>query len=165
VNESEKYRIRLSKNFEKTQTKLIRDRYPKNRKAVIEFTERINKLVTILRVDPRLNPPLGHLEPWPKNMNLAEWEFWKLEFKMPQLRGAAEKGRIIYLLNAALKEVVLIWIYTHAEYEKRPQDKDIKKRLLESIESIESGDFFEENNISETVLEDERQQKDGELEE
>lgn len=163
MSDSENYLIKLSNNFKKTQKKLIRDRYRKNRKAATEFIELIAQLVTILSVDPRLTPPLGHLEPWPPNMNLAEWELWKLEFKMPQLRGAAEKGRIIYLLNAALKEVILIWIYTHAEFKKRPPDKLIKKRLLESIES---GEFFEENNISETVSEDKRQQKEeGELEE
>ena len=151
MDESEKYLIKLSKNFEKTQKKLISDRYRKNRKAVIEFTELITKLIHILEVDPYLRPPVGHLEPWPKNINFKDWQLWKLEFKMPQLRGAAEKGRIIYLLNAALKEVVLIWIYTHAEFKKRPPDKDIKKRLLEVIES---GEFFEVNKIHETASED-----------
>lgn len=161
MNESENYLIKLSNNFEKTQKKLIRDRYRKNRKAATEFTELIAKLVTILSVDPRLTPPLGHLEPWPPNINFTEWELWKLEFKMPQLQGAAEKGRIIYLLNATVKEVVLIWIYTHAEFKKRPPDKLIKKRLLEAIES---GEFFETNKIYETASEEEIRQKNGEEE-
>lgn len=43
MNESENYLIKLSNNFEKTQKKLIRDRYPKNRKAATEFTELIAK--------------------------------------------------------------------------------------------------------------------------
>ncbi len=161
MNESEKYRIKLCKNFEKDQQKLIRDRYRKNRQAATEFRELIAKLVTILSVDPCLSPPLGHLEPWPKNINVPKWELWKLEFKMPKLRGAAEKGRIIYLLNAALKEVILIWIYTHAEYTKRPEDKDIKKRLLEAIESR---DFFQENQISAKISEEQIESKSGEEE-
>ena len=161
MNESEKYLIKLSNNFEKTQTKLIRDRYRKNRKAATEFTELIAQLVTILSVDPYLSPPLGHLEPWPKSINCTDWQLWKLEFKMPQLRGAAEQGRIIYLLNAALKEVVLIWIYTHAEFKKRPSNKLIKKMLLEALES---GEFFEVNQTSETASEEQIKQNNGEEE-
>ena len=80
---------------------------------------------------------------------------------MPQLRGAAEQGRIIYLLNAALKEVVLIWIYTHAEFKKRPSNKLIKKMLLEALES---GEFFEVNQTSETASEEQIKQNNGEEE-
>ena len=58
---------------------------------------------------------------------------------MPQLRGAAGQGRLIYLLEFTKKEVIIIWIYTHAEFEKRPPDKNLKRLLLEIMES--SGSF------------------------
>jgi hypothetical protein len=99
VNESEQFHIKLSKNFDKTQQKLIRDRYRKNQVGFVKFVELIQKFLRILSVDPRPRPPLGHLEPWPKGNSREGLEFWKLEFKMPQLRGVAEQERLIYLLD------------------------------------------------------------------
>ncbi len=74
-------------------------------------------------------------EPYPKGSSREGYELWKLKFKMPQLRGAAEQGRLIYLLDVRQQEVILIWIYTHAEFEKRPPERDLKRLLLDLIES------------------------------
>jgi len=59
----------------------------------------------------------------------------KLEFKMPQLRGVVGQGRLIYLLNTTGKKIIILWIYTHAEFEKRPPEKNLKRLLQEVIES------------------------------
>jgi len=140
VNGSEQFHIKLSNNFERTQQKLIRDRYRKNQAGLVKFVELLQKFLRILSVDPRPRPPLGHLEPWPKGSSRDGWELWKLEFKMPQLRGAAEQGRLIYLLDITKQEVVLLWIYTHAEFEKRPPDQNLKRLLLEIMDNYEVSD-------------------------
>ncbi len=140
MNGSEQFHIKLSKNFDKTQQKLIRDRYRKNQAGLVKFVELLQKFLRILSVDPRPRPPLGHLEPWPKGSSRDGWELWKLEFKMPQLRGAAEQGRLIYLLDITKQEVVLLWIYTHAEFEKRPPEQNLKRLLLEIMDNYEVSD-------------------------
>ena len=96
MNGSEQFHIKLSNNFERTQQKLIRDRYRKNQAGLVKFVELIQKFIKFLSIDPRPRPPLGHLEPWPQGSSRDGLELWKLEFKMPQLRGAAEQGRLIY---------------------------------------------------------------------
>lgn len=152
MNGSEQFQIKLSNNFERTQQKLIRDRYRKNQAGLVKFVELIQKFLRILTVDPRPRPPLGHLEQWPKQWPKGSsregLELWKLEFKMPQLRGSAEQGRLIYLLDITKKEVVLIWIYTHAEFEKRPPDKNLKHLLLEIMDNYEVSD--ESNNLADS---------------
>lgn len=144
MNGSEQFHIKLSNNFERTQQKLIRDRYRKNQAGLVKFVELIEKFIKFLSLDPRPRPPLGHLEPWPQGSSRDGLELWKLEFKMPQLRGAAEQGRLIYLLDITKKEVVLLWIYTHAEFEKRPPDNNLKRLLREIMEGDE---VSEESNI------------------
>lgn len=140
MNGSEQFQIKLSNNFERSQQKLIRDRYRKNQAGLVKFVELLQKFLRILTVDPRPRPPLGHLEPWPKGSSRDGWELWKIEFKMPQIRGAAEQGRLIYLLDITKHEVVLLWIYTHAEFEKRPPDNNLKRLLLEIMDNYDVSD-------------------------
>jgi hypothetical protein len=135
VNGSETFHIRRSENFKRTQQKLVKDHYRKNPKGLENFIELIQKLVMSLSVVPRPNPPLGHLEPFPKGSSQQGYELWKLEFNMPQLQGGAKQGRLIYLLNLAQKQVTPLWIYTHAEFKKRPPDRELKRFLLEVIEA------------------------------
>ncbi len=146
MNGSSEFQIKLLENFEREQKKLIRDRYRKKPSAAAKFTELIQQFIIILSANPRPRPPLGHLEPWPKGTNCAGWELWKLEFKMPTLRGAAGQGRLIYLINTVQKQVVLVWIYTHAEFEKRPPDKSLKRLLEEIIEFSNVSD--QTNNLT-----------------
>jgi hypothetical protein len=54
---------------------------------------------------------------------------------MPQLRGAAKQERLIYLLDVKQQKVMLMWVYTHAEFEKRPPTRDLKRLLLDMIKS------------------------------
>ena len=44
--------------------------------------------------------------------------YFKVRFNMPSLQGASRLGRIIYAKQAS--RVILVIIYTHKEYEKRP---------------------------------------------
>jgi hypothetical protein len=143
VNESETFNVRLSDHFERTQQKLIDSRYRKNRGGRKRFEEVIQQINKSLSENPRL-PQFRSLwggfvradpEPYPKGSSREGYELWKLKFKMPQLGGAAEQGRLIYLLDVTQQEVILVWIYTHAEFEKRPPERDLKRLLLELIES------------------------------
>ncbi len=141
MNDSGKFQIKLLANFEKTQQKLLRDRYRKNPTGKAEFVALIEKFIKILSIEPRIRPPLGHLEKCPKGASRDGWELWKLEFKMPQIpSGEAGQGRLIYLINFIEKKVGLIWIYTHAEFEKRPPDKNLKYLLLEIMDNYEVAD-------------------------
>jgi hypothetical protein len=161
VNESDKFQIELLTSFERTLEKLIRDRYRKNPAGKAEFDTLIEKLIDILTVDPRPRPPLGSLEPWPKGTSCEGWELWKLKFPMPKISsGAARQGRLIYLINGAEKKVGFIWIYTHAEFEKRPSDKILKDLLEEFIKSSE--DLDKNHQLSEDIV---SEVQDEELEE
>ena len=79
---------------------------------------------------------------------------------MPQLRGAAEQGRLIYLLDITKKEVVLVWIYTHAEFEKRPPDQNLKRLLLEIMDNYEVSD--ESKNLDDSGDDETGEDKVGE---
>jgi len=166
VNDSGKFRIKLLTNFEKTQQKLLRDRYRKNPQGKAAFVALIEKFIKILSVEPRPRPPLGHLEQWPKGTSRDGWELWKLEFKMPQISsGEAGQGRLIYLINCIEKKVGFIWIYTHAEFEKRPPDKNLKLLLLEIMDNYELADESKNLDYSgdgETGEEEVRENKSNE---
>lgn|GEM_PF-523227 len=151
MNELDKFQIELLTNFERTLQKLIRDRYRKNSAGQAEFVALIEKFIKILSVDPRPRQPLGHLEPWPKGTSRDGWELWKLKFPMPKISsGAARKGRLIYLINCVEKNIGFIWIYTHAEFEKRPPDKKLKDLLEEFIKSSE--DLDKNHQLSEDIV-------------
>ncbi|MEG4282502.1 hypothetical protein QUB68_05190 [Microcoleus sp. A006_D1] len=151
---SEQFHIKLSNKFERSQEELSRVRYRKNPAGLVKFLELIQKLIRILSVAPRPRPPLGHFEQWPKGSSREGWELWKLEFKMPQLQGASGQGRLIYLLDITKQEVVLVWIYTHAEFEKRPPDSSLKRllrKIIEDDEVLEESNYLADNGDGETA--------------
>lgn len=111
MNGSGKFHIKRSAKFEKTQKKLVRTRYRKNKQGVEKFVKLMEKWLQILSVNPRPQSPMGDLEPWPDDTKEPGYELWKLKLKMPQLGGAAGEGRLIYLLDTKQREVVLVWIY------------------------------------------------------
>jgi hypothetical protein len=132
VGESEHFQIRFSQKFEKTYSDLINLRYRGDSSSAQDFLELVESFIKLLGDSPRQKPPLGHFEPFPKKTAQQGWELWKLEFTMPHLQGSAKKGRLIYLFNSLEKEVILVWIYTHAEFKKRP-DNDVLKDVLKRI--------------------------------
>lgn len=75
-------------------------------------------------------------EPWPPKAAEDGQEFRKIYFRMPRLQGAAREGRLMYLVHHAERTVVLLWVYTHAEYEKRPPAQDLATLIRETRDSI-----------------------------
>lgn len=128
------FRISPSDKFTRSY-KELRKRYYKGDKAKQTFQDWITQIVTNLSTNPQM--PGTFLESWPRGMGQPEeWEFRKLYFDMPNLRGASGEGRLMYLVNRNQNLIKLVWIYTHEEFEKRPPDKNLKQLLQELVESL-----------------------------
>jgi hypothetical protein len=121
-----------TRNFERWLKKLIK-RYKSGRDKHA-FQVFIGQLIDSLCIDPR--PSNSALEPIPGKMTLpGELEFRKLRFAMPGLRGASGQGRLIYLINSMQNSLVFVWIYTHEEFEGRPDEKSLEAVLQEAVDS------------------------------
>ncbi len=123
----------LTTSFERSLKKLIK-RYKgtKDRQAFQQF---ISQLLKDLCHDPC--PSNSAIEPLPgKNIIPQEFEFRKLRFIMPGFKGASGQGRLMYLINSEQSLIVLVWIYTHEEFEKRPDDKSLKGSLQDALASL-----------------------------
>ena len=93
----------------------------------------ITELVNCLASNPYL--PDSNPEPLPKGLAMSDdWKFYNLRFRMPNLSGASGQGRLMYLVSESQKIIKLAWIYTHAEYAKRPEDRDLKDLLRELLD-------------------------------
>lgn len=122
-----------TRNFERSLRRLIK-RYKGSREkqAFIVF---ISQLVDELCNEP--HPSNSAFEPIPGKMALSEeLEFRKLRFAIPGLRGASGQGRLMYLINSTQHKIILVWIYTHEEFEGRPDDKSLKVALQDAIASL-----------------------------
>jgi hypothetical protein len=53
---------------------------------------------------------------------------------MRGLHGAAALGRLLYLHDTVKDAVLLVWIYTHAEFETQPPKQDLLQAMLEAME-------------------------------
>ena len=74
--------------------------------------------------------PFAHEEePWPGPPPGPGCELRKARFWMHRIRGPARAGRLVYLVNIQKREVVLVWLYTHAEFQQRPADVDLQQAL------------------------------------
>ncbi len=133
MTHSETYQVRLLESFDRTYKQLIKKHYSVDEQSREEFENLLGKIVAVLGKTPKIQPPLGRMEPWPKKTHEQGWLFWKLFFDMPGLKGAVGQGRIMYLIHEESKTVQLFWIYTHAEYTTRPPDEDIKKLLKQIL--------------------------------
>jgi len=99
------------------------------------FQRFIAQILKDLCSTPR--PPKSALEPLPGKIRLPqEYEFRKLRFAMPGLKGASGQGRLMYLINSAQNLIVLIWIYTHEQFERRPDEKSLEAVLQDAIASL-----------------------------
>lgn len=122
-----------ARNFERSLRRLIK-RYKGSREkqAFIVF---ISQLVDELCDEPHSSNSAP--EPIPGKMPLQEeLEFRKLRFAMPGLRGASGQGRLMYLINSTQRKIILVWIYTHEEFEGRPDDKSLKVSLQDAMASL-----------------------------
>ena len=125
--------IRTSAQFQRSYKKLLK-RYYKGDKAKGLFIDFIDRMVKGLSEDPFRTDSLA--ERWPGGLaKPEEWEFRKYYFDMPSLGGASGEGRLMYLVNTTQRIILLLWLYTHDQFEKRPPDRSLKQLLQELIES------------------------------
>ena len=84
-------------------------------------------------------PPQSRPEPLPRGMSLPqELKFSKLRFEMqPRLGGASGQGRLIYLVDSKRSRIVLLWIYTHEEFPKRPDDQGLRNEIQAGLSLLE----------------------------
>lgn len=122
----EAYRIELLETFEISLEKLIKSHYRKNERARNSFEELVNDYIGQLPENPSSNS-FSEDESFPKGAYRSDFKFRKIRFRTPGLDGAAKKGRFMYVVNETRRIVHLFWIYTHAEYPKRPSDDELRK--------------------------------------
>lgn len=109
---------------------------------IINFFERSLKDIKSNKLKEELKKYLSELinnpyhknsrqEPLPKSLLIDNWTFHKLSFKIG--KGASGQIRLMYLVNQKDQIVLLLWIYNHEKYPKRPEDNNIKKVILEAL--------------------------------
>lgn len=95
------------------------------------FVELVTQIVENLKQDPYLRN--SRQEPLPKKSNLPQgWTFHKLEFRFA--KGASGQIRLMYVVNTNTSFITLVWIYTHEQFEKRPDDKDLRSVIQQILE-------------------------------
>ncbi|NEO68192.1 hypothetical protein [Moorena sp. SIO3H5] len=95
------------------------------------FVELVTQIVENLKQDPY--PRNSRQEPLPKKSKLPQGcTFHKLEFRFAQ--GASGQIRLIYVVNTNRSVITLVWIYTHEQFEKRPDDKDLRSVIQQILE-------------------------------
>jgi hypothetical protein len=125
------FQIEASSKFQRSY-KLLLKRHCKGARQKQALIDTISELVNNLAADPLTD---ANPETLPRGLTIAdEWRFYKLRFRMPNVTGASGQGRLMYLVNQNLKVIKLAWIYTHAEYEKRPEDRELKDLLRELLD-------------------------------
>jgi hypothetical protein len=78
-------------------------------------------------------PTNSRYEPLPRKMHLLEgWTFHKLEMRFSQ--GASGQIRLMYLVNTTVCIIILVWIYSHEQFAKRPADPDLKSIIKEILD-------------------------------
>ncbi|NEO11033.1 MULTISPECIES: hypothetical protein [unclassified Moorena] len=95
------------------------------------FVELVTQIVENLKQDPY--PRKYSQEPLPKKIKLPQGlTFHKLEFKFGQ--GASGQIRLMYLVNTNTSVITLVWIYTHEQFTKRPDDRDLNSVIQQILE-------------------------------
>ncbi|MEP0855555.1 hypothetical protein NDI34_05840 [Trichocoleus sp. DQ-U1] len=128
---SQKFLKVPTRNFKRWLKKLFK-RYKGSRDKQA-FQVFIAELIDSLCFDPR--PSNSAFEPIPGKMTLPGLEFRKLRFAMPNLRGASGEGRPMYLINSMQNSIVLVWLYTHEEFEDRSDEKSLTSVLQDAVNS------------------------------
>jgi hypothetical protein len=109
--------IEPSDNFERSFKKLAKTHNKGN------FAEIIEKVLEELI--EKQYPPNSRQEPLPSNLKLSEdWTFHKLTIRFS--KGASGQIRLMYLVNKNLYVIRLVWLYSHEQFSKRPEEKDLK---------------------------------------
>ena len=117
------YQIKRSTKFETSYSSLVKTHYRKNRQGIKDFEGNFKKYLKTLREDPYRD---SDREPFPANTYHSGFELRKKRWKrLPGLDGTARLGRLIFMIHESSKTVYLLWIYTHAEFEKRPPASEL----------------------------------------
>lgn len=96
-----------------------------------QFVEKVARVLEDLIADQY--PNYSRQEPLPGRIKLPEgWTFHKLELWVA--KGASGQIRIMYLVNQATATIRLVWIYSHEQFAKRPNDDDLKKVVREILD-------------------------------
>lgn len=130
---SDAYRLKLSPRWTRSLKAFLKTHFRKKPDAVDEFNQTIERLVTAILRDPSLNGH-GELEGWPHKSFVPGWIFRKVRFHIDALDGAARAVRLMYLEHVERREIVLVWFYSHAEFETRPEPADLARALREATE-------------------------------
>ena len=77
-------------------------------------------------------PPGANLEPFSSKHLPQGYRLAKYYFRVPGLSGAAREGRLLYLIDDTTQSVILLTVYSHKNYEKRPPDSLIKDLIGEA---------------------------------
>lgn len=74
--------------------------------------------------------PNSAQEPLPGSVEIpAEVGLWKIRVNVPGLTGAVSRLRVLYLRMVAEKRIVVIAVYTHKDFKKRPPDRLLAKLI------------------------------------
>ncbi len=97
--------------------------------AIQAAKEEIVARVGQLRSGP--NQPQATPEPRPANApDLALWKI-RFRFKISELpQGTVNFCRVMYAVAEDIRTIVVIFVYTHAEYSTRPDDRELRRRLV-----------------------------------
>jgi hypothetical protein len=138
------YRLKVSEKFETSFEKLIKSHYKKDAKSRARFEGIIGSFFDEVCHDHKS----GDLEPFPDGLITEGYELRKKRWNLPGLRGAAKKGRLIYLVkkhkDSELSEesqegyIYILWIYTHEEYGKPPNTRPPASDLAKAIKGAQS---------------------------
>lgn len=129
-SEELKFKILGTLKFEKTYEKLKNKECKDNKD---ELEKLMLSTINDLGVNARQKTKNRELERWPSKTAKPGYEFWKQRLKLPGQSGSAELGRLMYLVDTKQRKLHLLWIYTHAEFEKRPKDEDLKQVINDII--------------------------------
>jgi mRNA-degrading endonuclease RelE of RelBE toxin-antitoxin system len=123
VTGSTPFSIESSENFDRSFKKLAKIHGEK-------FVTLIAKILEDLIEDAY--PPKSRMEPQPGGSQIPpEWTFHKLEIWVS--KGASGQIRLMYLVNETICIIYLVWIYSHEQFAKRPDAKDLKNVIQEIL--------------------------------
>lgn len=128
----EGYRFLITSCFERSYRDVCKKHYKKDTRGRGELDELVGVFLSSIKQDYK--HPQSSLEPWPNKTHQEPWELWKLRFTMPRQSGSSSYGRLIYCVDPVDRWVKLMLLYTHAEYEGRPSDQQIREAFHEEVE-------------------------------
>ncbi|WP_202895817.1 hypothetical protein [Iningainema tapete] len=102
--------------------------------------ELVEDIIAQLRENPGSHPS-SEDEGFPKGCYQPVFKFRKIKFGMPELQGAAECGRLMYVIHEEQCIVYLLWVYTHAEFPKRPSDDDLRREFTTIQQTAEQAEM------------------------